>query len=118
MGVVEAAQVDRGEAAGSTIRLGTLKKGWRLLGMRVTTDAALTFVTGVLQLGVSGTPSKYTATNGVACDAVVSVDANHTDALDYGKVLAADTELIVTTLNAILRVGTKLMVAVRYVRDE
>ena len=85
--------------------------------MRVTTDAALTFVTGVLQLGVSGTPSKYTATNGVACDAVVSVDANHTDALDYGKVLAADTELIVTTLNAVFIAGCTLFVRVSYVRD-
>jgi len=103
------------EAAASTIRLGTLRKGWRLLGMRATAPATFGAATATMSLGVSGTTAKYMALTDIA--AALSADANHTAALFHGEVLAADTELIATTAVAALETGDVLTVAVRYSRD-
>lgn len=106
-----------GFVAGDTFRLGTLKKGWRLQGMRATAPATFGAATALLSLGVSGTVAKYMAATDIA--AALSADANHTDALKYGEVLAADTELIATTsvAGAGAGVGGSLVVVVRYTRD-
>lgn len=102
------------EAAGSTIRFGTLKKGWRLLGMRIT--APICGGAGAtLSLGVSGTVAKYLGAT--AIDAALSADANHTDALFHGEVLAADTEIIGTTAVGALLAAKAIVLVVNYTRD-
>lgn len=98
----------------STVRLGTLKKGYRLLGMRAT--APIIGATGAtLALGVSGTVAKYMAAT--AIDAALSADANHTAALGYGSVLTADEELIATLATADFTATGTLTVTVFYSRD-
>jgi hypothetical protein len=98
----------------STIRLGVLKKGYRLLGMRVT--APIIGDTGAtLSLGVAGTVAKYMAAT--AIDAALSADANHTAALFHGEVLTEDVELIATLATADFTATGVLTVVVRYSRD-
>lgn len=106
-----------GFAAADTFRLGTLKKGWRLLGMRVTAPATFSAATGTISIGVTGTVAKYMAATDSA--AALSADGAHTDALFHGEVLAADTELIATagTAGAGAGVAGSLRVFVRYSRD-
>lgn len=106
-----------GFAAADTFRLGTLKKDWRILGMRVTAPATFSAATGTLSIGVSGTAAKYMPATDSA--AALSADGAHTDALFHGEVLAADTELIATagTAGAGAGVAGTLKVIVRYSRD-
>ncbi len=102
-------------AAGSTIRLGTLKKGYRLLGMRATAPASFGVATATLSLGIAGSVAKYMAATDV--DAILAADANHTLALGYGSVLTADEELIATLATEAVDTGGLLTVVVFYVRD-
>ena len=106
-----------GFVATDTFRLGTLKKGWRLLGMRATAPATFGAATATLALGVTGTTAKYMAATDIA--AALSADANHTDALKHGTVLTADEELIGTigTAGAGAGVAGTLCVVVNYTRD-
>lgn len=106
-----------GFVATDTVRLGTLRKGWRLLGMRITAPATFGAATATFSLGVAGTAGKYAAAIDIA--AAASADANHTAALFHGEVLAADTELIGTfnTAGAGAGVAGTLVVVVRYSRD-
>lgn len=105
------------EPAGSTIRFGTLKKGWRIQGMDLV-GPIIGAATAQLSIGVVGTVAKYKAA--AVVDAVTSaINFNGTDALFYGEVLAADTEIIGTTSVAALlsTSATPLKLVVRYTRD-
>jgi len=84
-----------GLVATDTIRLGTLKKGSRLLGMQIKIIANWLAATSTISIGVSGTAAKYLSA-GVVGAAAVSLTANDTIALFFGEVLAADTEIVVT----------------------
>ena len=106
-----------GFVATDTFRLGTLRKGWRLQGMRVTAPATFSAATGTISIGVTGTTAKYMAATDSA--AALSADGAHTAALFHGEVMAADTEIIATagTAGAGAGVAGSLRVHVRYTRD-
>ena len=107
-----------GLVATDTIRLGTLRKGWRLLGMSIVIPANWLAATATISLGVSGTAGKYLAAGAVGA-AAVQLDAGNTAALGFGEVLAADTELVATINTAgagTVPAGTAYIV-VKYTRD-
>lgn len=104
------------EVATDFITLGTLKAGWRLLGMRATAPATFAAATGTIALGIAGTAAKYMAATDAA--AALSADGNHTDALFRGAVLAADEDLRATfgTAGAGAGIAGPLVVEVYYTR--
>jgi hypothetical protein len=106
------------EASGSTIRLGTLRAGWRIVKM----EAAWPIIgatSATLSLGVSGTVAKYMAATALDAASAANKQAAETSALFKGEALAADTELIGTTAGAALLTSTTnaLQVFVYYTRD-
>jgi hypothetical protein len=107
-----------GLVATDTIRLGTLRKGWRLRGMQIVIPVNWLAATATISIGVTGTAGKY-LTAGVVGAAAVQLDANNTAALFYGEVLAADTELVATINTAGAgSVPTAIaIVLVNYTRD-
>jgi len=107
-----------GLVANDTIRLGTLRKGWRLLGMKFANAANLLAATSTLSLGITGTAAKYLSAGAVGA-AAVQLTGNDTVALNYGAVLAADEELIATigTAGAGSVPTAAAYVVVEYTRD-
>lgn len=107
-----------GLVATDTIRYGTLKKGWRLLGMKFVCAANWLAATATISLGVTGTATKYLSAGAVGA-AAVQLDAGNTAALNYGEVLAADIELLGTigTAGAGSAPTAANFVVVEYVRD-
>jgi hypothetical protein len=107
-----------GLVANDTIRLGTLRKGWRLLGMNVVIPVNWLAATATIDIGVSGTENKY-LNAGVVGAAAVQLEAGHTAALNYGEVLAADTELVlkVETAGAGSAPTSVAFIVVNYSRD-
>jgi hypothetical protein len=107
-----------GLVANDTIRLGTLRKGWRLLGMKFANAANLLAATSTISLGISGTAAKYLSAGAVGA-AAVQLAANDTVALGYGSVLSADEELIATigTAGAGSSPAAAAYVVVEYTRD-
>ena len=107
-----------GLVANDTIRLGTMKKGWRILGMQFYCAANWLAATATISLGVTGTTAKYLSAGAVGA-AAVQLDAANTVALQRGQVLAADEELIATigTAGAGSAPTAFAAVVVEYVRD-
>lgn len=107
-----------GLVATDTIRLGTLKKGWRLLGMQFICAANWGAATSTISLGVTGTTAKYLSAGAVGA-AAVQLSGNDTVALIRGQVLAADEELIATigTAGAGSAPTAFAAVIVEYTRD-
>jgi len=107
-----------GLVATDTIRYGTLRKGWRLLGMKFVCAANWLAATATISIGVSGTTGKYLSAGAVGA-AAVQLDAGNTAALNYGEVLAADQELIGTigTAGAGSAPTAANFVLVEYTRD-
>jgi hypothetical protein len=107
-----------GLIADDTIRLGTLRKGWRLLGFNIVIPANKLAATATVDLGVTGTEAKYLAA-GVVGAAAVELEAGHTAALNFGEVLAADIELVmkVETAGAGSAPTATAFVVARYTRD-
>lgn len=107
-----------GLVANDTIRYGTLKKGWRILGMKFVCAANWLAATATISLGVSGTAAKYLSAGAVGA-AATQLDAANTAALNYGEVLAADIELLGTigTAGAGSAPTAANFVVVEYSRD-
>ena len=107
-----------GLVATDTIRLGTLRKGWRLLGMKIVIPANWLAATSTISLGITGTVAKYLSA-GVVGAAAVQLDANNTSALLFGTVLAADEELMATinTAGAGTTPAGPAVILVEYSRD-
>ena len=114
-----------GEAAGSTIRFGILRKGWRLLGMRIASPNNFGAPGCTMVLGIPGNTSKFLS-GGVDLSGESTSDCNLTIARSYGEVLAADVELVGTTAGAALLSATsspvasliKLTVTVRFISGD
>jgi hypothetical protein len=115
-----------GQAAGSTIRLGTLKAGWRLRGMRVVCPA-IGAASTTISLGVAGSVAKYMAAQLVdqpltagrwTSGGVPDIACNTTAATFFGELLTSDVELIATTAAGSLLTSAvnQLIVNVRYTR--
>jgi len=107
-----------GLVATDTIRLGALKKGWRLLGMKFVCAANKLAATSTISLGITGTTAKYLSAGAVGA-AAVQLTANDTAALINGQVLTADEELIATigTAGAGSSPAAFAYVMVEYTRD-
>jgi len=107
-----------GLVATDTIRLGALKSGWRLLGMKFVCAANFLTTNATISLGVTGTTGKYLSAGAVGA-AAVQLDANNTAALIYGQALTADEELIATigTAGAGSAPTAFACVVVEYTRD-
>ena len=110
-----------GLVATDTIRFGTLRKGWRLLGMKLVVPVNWLAATATLSLGVAGTVAKYAvgATDGIIGAAAVQLNMGHTAALGFGEVLAADIELLgtVNTAGAGSAPTSTCYLVVSYTRD-
>jgi len=107
------------EAAGSTIRLGTIKKGWRIRPSRVVFPV-IGAAGATISIGVTGTVAKYMAATAVdAVSAVGGLYMAGTDALFAGEVVAADFELIATTAGGALLTSSTLALQIffDYTRD-
>ena len=107
-----------GLVANDTIRLGTLKKGWRLLGFNIVIPVNWLAATATIDLGITGSEAKYLAA-GVVGAAAVQLEAGHTSALNFGEVLTADAEIILKVETAgagSAPTGVAFIVA-RYTRD-
>jgi hypothetical protein len=107
-----------GEAAGSTVRFGMLRKGWRLQGMRFSVPTSIGAAGATMSLGIAGAVAKYMAATLLDSGANdKDLNCNDTSVFFYGEVLAADVELIGTTAGGALLTSTvnKLIVQVRYI---
>ena len=107
-----------GLVANDTIRYGTLKKGWRILGIQFMNSANWLAATATIALGITGTTAKYMAASAVGAAATEFKGAT-TIALGYGVVLAADEELIgtIAAAGAGSAPTAANFVVVTYVRD-
>ena len=108
------------EASGSTIRLGTVRKGWRILPISKVVWPVIGAASATLSLGVTGTVAKYMAATALdVVSAVGGVFFAGTDALFAGEVAAADYELIGTTAGGALLTSSTLALQVFlfYTRD-
>jgi hypothetical protein len=82
------------------IRLGTIRKGWRLLGMKAVIPVNWLAATATIDIGINGGDVDEYLDAGVVGAAAVQLDAGHTTALGFGEVVAADFELFVTVNTA------------------
>ena len=103
-------------AVNDVVRLCKLPKGARILGGAIAFEAMSTGAGDAsVQLGVTGTATKYLGTTSV--DAAGKATFADTIALNYGEELAAATELIATVITEAWAAGKKLYGHVKFVVD-